>query len=72
MLALAAVVLASLSVLHVRGHLWFALAAIVLLAIVVYSRVRASLAARHAPPPRFDAYERAEKISEARRRRLGR
>jgi hypothetical protein len=72
LLALLAVVLASVSALQIRGRLFFALAAIALLGIVAVSRFRASMAARRAPPQRFDAYDRAERIHEARRKRLDR
>jgi hypothetical protein len=72
-IALAAVVLASLSVLHVRGHLWFAVAAVALLIAVIASRVRRSLAQRGGvPAKRLSAYDRAMRISESRRNRLDR
>jgi hypothetical protein len=70
LLALLAVVLASLAALQIRGRLLFAVAAIVLLAAVGVSRIRAGVARRR-PAPEFDTYERAERIREERERRLG-
>ena len=71
-LALAAVVLASLSVVHIGGRPRPALAfaAIALIALVGYSRIRAQLAQagskRNTIP---DAYERALRIQEERERK---
>jgi uncharacterized membrane protein len=71
LLALVAVVLASLAALQIRGRLLFALAAVVLLLFVGLSRMRASMTAKKKPKAGFDAYDRAERIREERDRRLG-
>jgi hypothetical protein len=70
LVALLAVVLASLAALQIPGRLYFALAAVVLLILVGMSRIRASVQQRR-PKPSFDAYDRAERIREERDRRLG-
>jgi hypothetical protein len=69
LLALLAVILASLSALPLRGRLLLALAAIALLVLVGMSRLRAGLESRHRRAPGFDAAERARRIREARERR---
>lgn len=71
LLALLAVVLASCAALQIRGRLLFAIAAIVLLAIVGTMRLRSSLAGRRARSG-FDTYDRAAQIREERDRRMGR
>jgi cation transport ATPase len=71
LLALAAVVLASLAALQIPGRLLFAAAAIGLLLFLGGSRLRASLRGRTQKRTGFDAAERAEAIREARRRRMG-
>jgi hypothetical protein len=71
LVALLAVVLASLAALQIRGRLLFAVAAMVLLGFVILSRLRASIQQRR-PKPTFDAYDRAERIREERDRRMGR
>ena len=70
LLALAAVIFASVSALQVPGRLIFAGIAIVLLLTVAGARLRAAVAARRAPPPDFDPGERARRIREERRRRI--
>ena len=70
LVALLAVVLARLAALQIPGRWYFAVAAIVLLALVGMSRIRASVRQRR-PKPTFDAYDRAERIREERDRRLG-
>jgi len=70
LLALLAVVLASLAALQIRGRLLFAIAAVVLLAFVGVARLRAGLHARP-PKPGLDPYERAARIREERDRRIG-
>lgn len=72
-LALLAVILASLSVVKFGGHPRpvLAYAAIALLALVAYSRLRAQLTAkRQRRMP--EAYERALRIQEERERKYGR
>jgi hypothetical protein len=71
LIALLAVVLASLAALQIRGRLLFAAAAVVLLIFVAYSRLRTSIAERRPPSPTLDPYERAERIREERERRFG-
>ncbi len=71
LIALLAVVLASLAALQIRGRLLFAAAAVVLLIFVAYSRLRTSLAERRPAKPSLDAFERAERIREERERRFG-
>ena len=72
LVALLAVVLASLAALQIQGRLYFAIAAVVLLALVGMSRVRASLLEeRRAKPPTSAAADRAARIREERDRRLG-
>jgi hypothetical protein len=68
LVALLAVVLASLSALPMRGRLVFAGIAILLLLLVTASLLRTALANRRRPV-RFDPYERAERIREERNRR---
>jgi hypothetical protein len=70
LLALLAVVLASLAALQVPGRIFFAAAAIVLLLCVGVSRLRASIGQKPAKQG-FDAADRAERIREERVRRLG-
>jgi uncharacterized membrane protein len=70
LVALLAVVLASLAALQIPGRLYFALAAVVLLILVGMSRIRASVQQRR-PKATFDAYDRAERIREERDRRRG-
>jgi hypothetical protein len=66
-LALVAVVLASLSALKIGGQQRpiLAFAAIAMLIVVVYVRMRMALTARKAKPA-FDKYERALRIQEQR------
>jgi len=71
LLALLAVILASVAALPVRGRLLFAIVAIVLIAVVGMMRIRAALANRRLRPS-YDPYERAARIREERRSRLGR
>lgn len=66
--ALAAVIVASVAALPVPGRLWYALAAVAMLALVGVARVRASLV-RKPPHGAFDAGERARAIRQARQRR---
>ena len=70
-MALLAVVLASLSAVSIGGHPRpvLALAAVALLGILVYSKLRAMLSRDKKARPGFDAYERAERIQEERDRR---
>jgi len=70
LLALAAVVLASLAGLQVPGRLFFAAGAVLVLLFVGVSRLRASTGPK-APKQSFDSYDRAERIREERDRRLG-
>jgi uncharacterized membrane protein len=69
LLALLAVVLASLAALQIPGRLYFAIAAIVVLALVGMSRVRASITTKRVVKT-FDTYDRAERIREERDKRL--
>ncbi len=71
LLALLAVVLASLSALQIPGRLILALLALLVLCFVISSRLRAALRGR-AERKGFDAYDRAMKIQEERRNRLDR
>ena len=71
-LALAAVVLASLSALHTPLRLPLALAAIMLLTYICSRRLRAMLKNKTTKPSGFDPYERAMRIREERHRRLDR
>lgn len=70
LLALAAVVFASVAALQVPGRLIFAAVAIALLLAVAGARLRAALVGRREPPPGFDPTERARQIREERRRRI--
>ncbi len=67
--ALAAVVLASASALHIHDRLFFALLAIVLIAVVGMSRLRASFVQRRGQESSFDAESRARRIREQRNKR---
>jgi hypothetical protein len=71
LLALAAVVFASVAALQVPGRLIFAAIAVALLLAVGGARLRAAMAGRREPLPGFDAAERARQIREERRRRMG-
>lgn len=71
LVALAAVVFASAGALQVPGRLLYALIAVALLLAVGAARLRAALHGRHKPVSGFDVAERAERIREARRKRLG-
>lgn len=71
LLALAAVILASVAALQVPGKLIFAAVAVALLIAIAGARLRAALVEKREPPPGFDAAERARQIREDRRRRLG-
>lgn len=73
-LALLAVVLASLSALKIGGHPRpvLAFAAIALLALLGYTRLRAQFTGRKKKQRTFDAYERALRIQEERDRKYGR
>jgi hypothetical protein len=71
LLALAAVVFASVAALQVPGRTIFAVVAVALLLAVAGARLRAALAGRREPPGGFDAAERARQIREARHRRTG-
>ncbi|HET7814045.1 MAG TPA: hypothetical protein VFL13_06700 [Candidatus Baltobacteraceae bacterium] len=70
---LAAVVFASLSAVSIGGRPRpvLALLAIALMAVVGYLRLRAAMS-RRAPKPSFDAFERAQRIHEARTKRFWR
>jgi hypothetical protein len=70
-LALLAVVLASLSVVNIGGRPRpvLALAAIALLFLVGYLRLRRQIASTRRSQPKFDAYERALRIQEERERK---
>jgi hypothetical protein len=70
LVALLAVVLASLAALQIPGRLYFAVAAVVLLILVGMSRIRASVQQRRTKPA-SDTYDRLERIREERDRRLG-
>jgi hypothetical protein len=71
LLALAAVVFASVAALQVPGRLIFAAVAVALLLAVAGARFRAALVGRREPPSGFDAAERARQIREERNRRKG-
>lgn len=71
LLALAAVVFASVAALQVPGRLIFAAIAVAMLLAVGGARLRAAMVGRREPLPGFDAAERARRIREERRRRLG-
>jgi NADH:ubiquinone oxidoreductase subunit 3 (subunit A) len=70
-LALLAVVLASLSVVSIGGkpRPVLAFAAIALLALIGYLRLRRQLTQQRTAQPKFDAYERALRIQEERERK---
>jgi hypothetical protein len=70
LLALLAVVLASVAATHVPGRLYFALGAILILAYVCFARLRASVQ-RRGTTQGFSAGDRAERIREERERKLG-
>ena len=63
LLAILAVVLASVAASPVRSRLLFALAAMLLLAVVGVSRLRAAMSS---PPVESDAAARAQRIRESR------
>lgn len=69
LVALLAVVLASLAALQIQGRLYFAIAAVILLILVGASRLRASIGQR--PKATSDAADRAARIREERDRRRG-
>lgn len=71
LIALAAVVFASVAGLQVPGRLVFALVAVALLLAVAGARLRATMMRRREPPAGFDPSERARQIREERRRRMG-
>ena len=71
LLALAAVIFASVAALQVPGRLIYAAVAIALLLAVAGARLRAALVEKREPPPGFDAAERARRIREDRKRRMG-
>jgi hypothetical protein len=73
-LALLAIVLASLSALKLGGQPrpMLAFAAIVLLALICYMRLRAQFTKSEKRERTFDAYERALRIQEERDRKYGR
>lgn len=73
-LALLAVVLASLSVVNIGGRPRpvLAFAAIALLVLVGYLRLRRQISSSKAKKPEFDAYERALQIQEQRERKYWR
>ena len=70
--ALAAVVLASLSVVNIGGHPRpvLAFAAIALLIGIGYARFRSQFTQARKKKPTFDAYERALRIQEERERKF--
>lgn len=72
--ALLAVVLASLSAIKIGGHPRpvLAFAAMALLALVAYTRLRAHLTNPKKKQRTFDAYERALQIQEERERKFWR
>jgi DMSO/TMAO reductase YedYZ heme-binding membrane subunit len=74
LISLLAVVLASLSVVHIGGRPRpiLAFAAIALLVLVIYVRLRSQLAASKKDKRTFDAYERALRIQEERERKYDR
>ncbi|MHB8146655.1 MAG: hypothetical protein ACYDGM_05245 [Vulcanimicrobiaceae bacterium] len=71
LVALLAVILASLAAMRVPGQLGFALVAIALIAFVGLSRIRAGMVQRPRHD-RFDATERARRIREERNDRFDR
>ena len=71
LIALGAVVFASIAALQVPGRLIFAIVAIVMLLAVGAARLRAAVTSRGVPPPAGDAGERARRIREERHRRIG-
>lgn len=70
LVALLAVILASIAAIAVPGRLYFALAAILLIAVVGMLRMRLLIAGRLSQPD-SGAGERAARIREERERRLG-
>ncbi|MBV8491678.1 MAG: hypothetical protein JO199_14225 [Candidatus Eremiobacteraeota bacterium] len=73
LLALVAVILASLSALQIPGRIVFALSALLCLSIVGSARLRAAIRKKEAKPKKgFDAYERAMRIQEERDKRFRR
>jgi hypothetical protein len=71
LIALAAVVFASIAAVQVPGRLIFAAIAVALLLAVAGARLRAAFMQRRQPPSGLDSAERARRIREERRRRLG-
>lgn len=72
LLALVAVVLASLSAMQIPGRLILALSALLLLSIVASARLRSMIRDREQKKPKgFSAYDRAMKIQKDRDDRLG-
>ena len=71
LLALAAVVFASVAALQVPGRLIFAAIAVALLIAVAGARLRAALVDKREVSTGYDAAERARQIREERRRRMG-
>jgi len=71
-LALLAVILASLSALNIPGRLLLALTAMLLLSIIASARLRAALYGKKERSGGFDAAAAAERIREARARRMTR
>jgi hypothetical protein len=69
LVALLAVVLASVAALQVRGRLLFAAAAILLLLLVCLLRLRAAFAGRRAKVYAGDSLQRAQAIRDGRRKR---
>jgi membrane protein implicated in regulation of membrane protease activity len=67
--ALAAVIIASIGAFPIAGRLWFALFAILALAIVGAAQVRRALTKNSQPPGGLSAEERARRIREQRNRR---
>ena len=74
LVSLLAVVLASLSVMNLGGRPRpiLAFAAIALLVLVMYVRLRSQLTSKKKQERAFDAYERALRIQEERERKYGR
>jgi hypothetical protein len=72
LLALLAVVLASLAAFQIPGRLVFALAAIMLLAFICSRRLREALGQKKERPAGFDAADRARRIHEERQKRFDR
>ena len=72
--SLLAVVLASLSVMNLGGRPRpiLAFAAIALLVVVIYVRLRSQITSSKKQRRTFDAYERALRIQEERERKYGR